>query len=71
MRSMVEGASDSKFHFRRRRIVKARAPSTAQTRGPPPRFAGQDVHALHPAFSFRAFLKSALILVCQPAPVLR
>jgi hypothetical protein len=28
MRSMVEGASHSTLHFRRRRIVEAHAPST-------------------------------------------
>jgi len=36
MRSLVEGASDSPLHFRRRTIVETDAPSTAQVRGPPP-----------------------------------
>ena len=31
----------------------------------------QSRHEAHPAFSFLAFLKSALILVCQPSPVAR
>jgi hypothetical protein len=55
MRSMGEGASDSTFHFRRRRIVAARAPSTilrAARYGwsPFPAFAGQE-RARNPGYA--------------------
>jgi hypothetical protein len=40
MRSMVEGASDETFHFPRRRIVEADAPSTALRAVPLPRLHG-------------------------------
>jgi hypothetical protein len=37
---VVEGASDSMFHFRRKRFVEARAPSTALRAVPLPRYRG-------------------------------
>ena len=40
-RSVVEGASDSTFHFRRKRFVEARAPSTALCAVPLSRYRGE------------------------------
>ncbi len=46
MRSMVEGASESELRFLHRRIVEARAPSTALRAVPSPVFTGED-ESLH------------------------
>ena len=53
--SAVEGAFDSPLHFRRKRFVEARAPSTALRAVPlPPLFAGEDERIIPPPASTRA-----------------